>query len=161
QGLLPHREYRRRWIGRRFGPVTRSTLQERLPILRLGPGLEGVKRDAGKLAAERGGIERVADVVEPLVHLRAVVAHALAEDVGRDLVVGERLAGDGGEDGDHVVARELVPPEVEALAGEAARVLENGDGDRPDVGDGDLRELAGRRQRVGVDTLGELFPPEI
>jgi hypothetical protein len=53
----------------------------------------------------------------------------LADDVQRDLEIGERATGDTREDGEDVVARELVAPEVEALACEAAWVLEEANGD--------------------------------
>src|SRR5258708_1706890 len=74
------------------------------------------KSDLGGLAAERCAIDREADTVEPLVHLGAVLTHALADDVQRDLEIDERATGDTREDGEDVVARELVAPEVEALA---------------------------------------------
>src|SRR6266436_10134473 len=54
-----------------------------------------------------------------------------------------------------------VAPEVEALACEAAWVLEEANGDGPDVRDGDLRELSRRRERRGVDALRELLFPEM
>ena len=117
-------------------------LEKRVPILCLRPRLEVVEGDVGKLTAERCAIDRVADAVEPLVHLGAVLTHALADDVQRDLEIGERATGDAREDGDDVVARELVAREVEALAREAAWVLEDANGDGPDVRDGDLRELS-------------------
>jgi hypothetical protein len=116
-----------------------------------------VKGDAGKLTAERCAIDRVADTVEPLVHLGAVLTHALADDVQRDLEIGERATGDTRDDGDDVVARELVASEVEALASEAAWLLEEANGGGPDVRDGDLRELSRRRERRGVDALRELL----
>ena len=83
-------------------------LEERVPILRLRPRLEVVEGDVGKLTAERCAIDRVADTVEPFVHLGGVLTHALADDVQRDLEIGERATGDTREDGDDVVARELV-----------------------------------------------------
>src|SRR5258708_11214822 len=136
-------------------------LEKRVPILRLGPRLEVVKGDVGELTAERCAIDRVADTVEPLVHLDGVLTHALADEVQRDLEIGERATRDTREDGDDIVARELVAPEVEALACEAAWVLEKANGDGPDVGDGDLRELSRRRERRGVDALRELLFAEI
>jgi hypothetical protein len=132
-------------------------LEKRVPILCLRPRLEVVKGDAGKLTAERCAIDRVADTVEPLVHLGAVLTHALADDVQRDLEIGERATGDTRDDGDDVVARELVASEVEALASEAAWLLEEANGGGPDVRDGDLRELSRRRERRGVDALRELL----
>jgi hypothetical protein len=96
--------------------VVLGALEKRVPILRLRPRLEVVKSDVGELTAERYAIEREADMVEPLVHLGTVITHALADDVQRDLEIGERATGDSREDGDNVVARELVTPEVEALA---------------------------------------------
>src|SRR6266478_1870349 len=54
-----------------------------------------------------------------------------------------------------------VAPEVEALACEAAWVLEEANGDGPDVRDGDLRELSRRREWRGVDALRELLFAEV
>jgi putative ABC transport system substrate-binding protein len=136
-------------------------LEEHVPIPCLRPRLEVVEGDVGELTAERCAIDRVADTVEPLVHLGAVLTHALADDVQRDLEIGERATGDTREDGEDVVARELVAPEVEALACEAAWILEEANGDGPDVRDGDLRELSRRRERRGVDALRELLFAEI
>jgi hypothetical protein len=95
----------------------------------LHPQLEVAKGDVGELTAERCAIDRVADTVEPLVHLDAVLTHALADDIQRDLEIGEWATADTREDGDDVVARELVAPKVEALACKAARVLEEANGD--------------------------------
>jgi hypothetical protein len=106
-------------------------LEERVPILCLRPRLEVVEGDVGELTAERCAIDRVADTVEPLVHLGAVLTHELADDVQRDLEISERATGDPGEDGEDVVGRELVAPEVETLACEAAWVLEDANGDGP------------------------------
>jgi hypothetical protein len=114
-------------------------------------------KDVGKLTAERRAIDREADIV----HLGAVLTHALADDVQWDLEIGERATGDTREDRDDVVARELVAPEVEALACEAAWFLEEANGDGPDVRDGDLRELSRRRERRGVDALRELLFAEM
>src|SRR5258706_8733491 len=136
-------------------------LEERVPILRLRPRLEVVEGNVGELTAERCGIDRVADTVEPLGHRGGVHTHALADDVQRDLQIGERATGDPREDGDDVVARELVAPEVEALACKAAGVLEKANGDGPDVRDGDLRKLSRRRERRGVDALRELLFAEM
>ena len=120
-----------------------------------------MKGDVGELTAERRAIDRETNTVEPLVHLGAVLTHALADDVQRDLEIGERATGDTREDGEYVVARELVAPEVEALACEAAWVLEEANGDGPDVRDGHLRELSRRRERCGVDALRQLLFTEI
>src|SRR6476661_564260 len=127
----------------------------------LRPRLEVVKGDVGELTAKRCAIDRVADTVEPLVHLGAVLTHALSDDVQRDLEIGERATGDTGEDDANVVARELVATEVEALPREAAWILEDANGDRADVRDGDLRELSRWRERRGVDALRELLFAEI
>src|SRR5712671_7592982 len=113
-------------------------LQKRLPILRLRPRLEVVEGDVGKLTVERGAIDRVADAIEPFVHFDPVLAHALADDIERNLVIGEGAAGDARENGDDVIPRQIVAREVEALAREATGVLEDANGDRPDVRDGDL-----------------------
>jgi hypothetical protein len=64
----------------------------------------------GELTAERCAIDRGADTVELLVHLGAVLTHALADDVQRGLEIGERATGDTREYGKDVVARELVAP---------------------------------------------------
>ena len=46
--------------------------------------------DVGELTAERCAIDGEADTVEPLVHLGAVLTHALTNDVQRDLEISER-----------------------------------------------------------------------
>jgi hypothetical protein len=120
-----------------------------------------VEGDVGEITAERCAIDRIADTVEPLVHLDAVLTHALADDVQGDLEIGEWATADTPEDGDDVVASKLVAPQVEALACKAARVLEDANGDGPDVRDGDLREPSRRRERRGVDTLRELLYTEV
>lgn len=111
-----------------------------------------------ELSTQSCVIDRVADAVEPLVHLDIVFTHALADDVHRDLQVAELAAGDTREDGDNLFAREFVAPEVEALACEAARVLEEANGDGPYVRDRDLRQLPRRRERRGVDAFRRLGP---
>ena len=75
-------------------------MEERVPILLRRPRLEVVEGDVGELTAERCAIDREADTVEPLVHLGAVLTHALADDVQRDLEIDERATGDTREDGD-------------------------------------------------------------
>jgi hypothetical protein len=59
-------------------------LQKRIPILRLRPRLEVVEGDVGKFTVERGAIHRKTDAVEPFVHPGGILAHALADDIGRD-----------------------------------------------------------------------------
>src|SRR6185503_260339 len=136
-------------------------LQEHVPVLCPRPRREVVEGHVRELAAERCAIDRVADTVEPLVHLCAVLAHALADDIQRDLEIGERTTGDTREDGDDVVTRELVARDVEALACEAAWFLKDANRDGPDVRDGDLRELSCRGERHGIDALRELLLAEI
>ena len=102
--------------------------------------------DVGKLTAERGAIHRKTDAVEPFVHPNGILAHALADDIERDLVIAEGAAGDAREDGEGVIPRELVAREVEALAREATGVLEDANGDRADVRDRNLRERPCRRR---------------
>jgi hypothetical protein len=136
-------------------------LEKRVPILFLRPRLEVAKGDIGELAAERCAIDREADTVEPLIHLGAVFTHALADHVLRDLEIDERATGHPREDCEDVVARKLVAPEVEALACEAARVLEEANGDGTNVREGDLRELSCRRERRGVDALRKLLFAEM
>src|SRR5262249_1312583 len=88
-------------------------------------------------------------------------AHALADDRERDLVIGKGAAGDARENGEGFIARELIAREVEALAREATGVLEDTNGDRPDVRDGNLRERPCRREPRRVDPFGELLFREI
>src|SRR5882724_5058293 len=145
-----------RWTFGRLG-----ALEKHVPILRLRPRLEVVKGDIGELTAERRAIEREADTLEPLVHLGAVLTHALADDVRRNLEIGKRATGDAREDSDDVVAREFVAPEVEAFAREAPWVLEEANGDGPDVRHCDLRERSRRREWRGVNALRELLLAEI
>src|SRR4051812_27511560 len=85
-----------------------SALDKRVPILCLCPRLEVVKGNVGELAAERCAIDGVADAVEPLVHLDGILPHALADEVQRDLEIGKPATRDTREDGDDVIARELV-----------------------------------------------------
>ena len=87
--------------------------------------------DVGELTAERCAIDRKSDTVEPLVHLGAVLTHALTDDVQRNLEISERATRDTREDSDNVVACEFVTPEVEASACEAVWVLEEANGDGP------------------------------
>ena len=136
-------------------------LEKRIPILCLRPRREVVEGNVGELAAKRCAIDREADAIEPLVHLGAVLSHALADDVQWDVEIGEGAPGDSREDRDDVVARELVASEVEALACEAAWLLEDANGDGPDVGDGELREFSRRWERHRVDALRELLLSEI
>jgi hypothetical protein len=84
----------------------------------------------------------------------------LSDDAQRDLEIAERATGDTREDGDDVIAREVVAREVKALAGEAAWVLEEANGDGPDVREGNLRELSRRREWRGVEALRQLFLPK-
>src|SRR5260370_32640007 len=121
-----------------------------MPIPRLRPRLEVVEGDVGELTAERGAIHRKTDAVEPFVHPNGILIHALADDIERDLVIVKRAADNARENGEGVIPRELVAREVEALAREAARVLEEADGDRPDVHDVTLRQRPPRREPPGV-----------
>jgi hypothetical protein len=118
---------------------------KRAPILRLCPRLKVAEGDVGELTAERGAIHRKTDAVEPLVHLGGILAHALADDIERNLVIAKGVPGDARENGHGVIPVELVSREVEALAREATGVLEDANGDRPNVRDGNLRELSCRR----------------
>src|ERR1019366_4689389 len=135
--------------------------EQRVPILRFRPGLEAVESDVGKLTTQRRVVHRVTDTAKPLEHLRAVLAHPLPDDVQRDLEVGERATRDAREDGDYLVARELVAPEVEALARKVIRVLEDAGRDGPDVRDSDSRERPRPWEWRGVDALRELLLAEI
>jgi hypothetical protein len=58
------------------------------PILSFGPRLEVVEGNVGKFTAKRGAIHRKTDAVEPFVHLDGILAHALADNIERDLVIG-------------------------------------------------------------------------
>src|ERR1700733_6003343 len=75
--------------------------------------------------------------------------------------MGEGAAGDARENGDDLIARKLVAREVEALAREATGVLEDANGDLPDVRDGDSRERPGRREYRRVDPFGQLIFREV
>src|SRR5438046_2947542 len=94
-------------------------LQKRIPILRLCPGLKVVKFNVGELTAERGAVHRKTDAIEPCIHFGGILAHALADDLERDLVIAKGAVGHARENGEGVIPRELVACEVEALAGEA------------------------------------------
>src|SRR5713101_21075 len=111
-------------------------LQKRIPIPRLRPRLEVVESDVGELTAKRGAIDRKTDAVEPFVHLNGILTHALADDIERDLVIGKAAVGDARENGHGVIPGEFVACKVEALAGEAIGVLEDANGDRPDIWNG-------------------------
>src|SRR5260370_14157830 len=132
-----------------------------MPIPGLRPRLEVVEGDVGELTAERGAIHRKTDAVEPFVHPNGILAHALADDIERDLVIVKRAAGNARENGEGVIPRELVAREVEALAREATRVLEEADGDRPHVRDGNLRERPRRRDRRGVGPFSQPLLREV
>src|SRR5260370_19391200 len=128
-----------------------------MPILRLRPRLEVVEGDVGELTAERGAIHRIADAVQPIVHLGGILTHALADDIERDLVIVKRAAGNARENGEGVIPRELIARAVAALAREATRVLEEADGDRPDVHHANLRERPRRRGDRGAESFAELL----
>src|SRR5260370_17665848 len=136
-------------------------LQKRIPILRLRPRLEVVEGDVGELTAERGAIHRKTDAVEPFVHPGGILAHALADDIELDLVIAKRATGDTRENGEGVIPRELVAREVEALAREATGILEDANGDRPNVRDGNLRERPCRRKSRRAGPFSELLYHEI
>src|SRR5258706_5635475 len=74
--------------------MSTSNTQKCVPILRLRPRLEVVEGDVGKLTLERGAIHRIADAIEPFVHRGVFLAHVLADDIERDLVIVEGAAGD-------------------------------------------------------------------
>jgi len=46
-----------------------------------------------KLTPEGGAIHRKTDAVEPFVHPNGILAHALADDIERDLVIAKGAAG--------------------------------------------------------------------
>src|SRR5258708_12490491 len=62
---------------------------KRDPILRLYPRLKVAEGDVGELTAERGAIHRKTDAVEPFVHLNGILAHALADNIERNLEIAE------------------------------------------------------------------------
>jgi hypothetical protein len=90
-----------------------------------------VEGDVGELTAERGTIHRKTDAIEPFVHLDGILAHALADDIERDLVIRKGAPRDPRENGKRVIPSELVAGEVETLAREATGVLEDANGYRP------------------------------
>jgi hypothetical protein len=108
-------------------------------------------------ANRQTGIPHFDSKYEVEEHIAKIGVRAIVLAPVENLHFGEWATGDTGEDGEDVVARKLVTPEVEALACEAAWVLEEANGDGPDVRDGDLRELSCRRERRGVDALRELL----
>ncbi len=120
-----------------------------------------MESDVGELTAERGAIHRKTDAVKPFVHLDRILAHALADDIERNLVIAKGTPGDARENGHGVIPVELVSREVEALAREATGVFEDANGDRPNVRDGNLRELSCRRECSRVDSFRELLFDEI
>jgi len=83
------------------GPL--CALQKHIPILRLRPRLEVVEGNVGELTAERGAIHRKTDTIEPFVHPDGILAHALADDIERDLVIAEATSGDARENGEGVI----------------------------------------------------------
>ena len=117
--------------------------------------------DVGKFTAERGAIHRITDAVKPFVHPDRILAHALADDIERHLLIGKGAAGDARENGEGIIAREIVAREVEALAREASGVLEDTNGDGSDVCDGNLRKCPCRRERRRVDPFSQLLFREI
>ena len=141
--------------------ATTSLMKKRIPILRLRPRLEVVEGDVGELTAERGAIHRIADAVEPIVHLGGILTHALADDIERDLVIVEGRP----------VTRERMARASFPVSSSLARskrlpvkrrgVLKDANGDRPNVRDGNLRERPCRRERCGVDPFSELLFHEI
>jgi hypothetical protein len=98
-----------------------------------------VECNVGKFAAKRSAICRKTDAVKPFVHLDGILAHALADNIERDLVIGKVAAGNTRENAHGVIARELVAREVEALAREASGIFEDANCDRPDIWNGNLR----------------------
>ena len=130
---------------------------KRTPILILGPRSKSLESDVGKFTVKRGAIHRKTDAVEPFVHLDGILAYALADNIERDLVIGKVAAGDTGENGHGVIPRELVAREVETLAGEASGVLEDANGDRPDIWNGNLSQRPCRRERRRVDPFRQLL----
>src|SRR3984885_3856827 len=131
------------------------------PILFLGPRFEILESNVGKFAAKRGAIHGKTDAVEPFIHLDGILAHALADDVERDLVIAKRATGDTRENGEGVIPRELVAREVETLAREATGILEDANRDRANVRDSNLRERPCRRKSRRVDPLSEQLFHEI
>src|SRR5258707_5559270 len=64
------------------------------PILSFGPRLEVLEGDVGKFTAKRGAIHRKTNALEPFIHLDGILAHALADDIERNLKIGEGAAND-------------------------------------------------------------------
>src|ERR1700689_1774849 len=95
------------------------------PILSFGPRLEVLESDVGKFTAKRGAIYRKAYTLEPFVHLDGVLAHALADDIERDLKIRKRVADDARENAHGLVPGEFIAREIETLAGEAGGLLQD------------------------------------
>src|SRR5450755_3305489 len=109
------------------------------PILSLSPRLKVLEGDVRKFTAKRSPIDRKTNALEPFIHLDGILAHALADDLERNLIVGERAADDTREGGHGFIPGEFISGEVETLAGEASGLLKDANSDRPDIMDGNLR----------------------
>src|SRR3954453_24259311 len=107
--------------------------RESTPILGLRPRLKAVESDIGKFTAERGAIHRKTGARKPFVHLDSILAHALADDIERDLEIAKRAPDDAREYGYGVISREFVAREFETFAGESSGIFQNANGDCPDV----------------------------
>src|ERR1035438_8474416 len=127
----------------------------------VGAAVREVHKQCRESLARYVRLEPVIDGVEGTFAKAPSAAHPLPDDVQRDLEVGERATRDAREDGDYLVARELVAPEVEALARKVIRVLEDAGRDGPDVRDSDSRERPRPWEWRGVDALRELLLAEI
>src|SRR5260221_12408059 len=109
------------------------------PIRSSSPMLEVVECNVGKFTAKPRAIHRKTDAVEPFVHLDGILAHALTDNLERDLIIGKVAADDPRENAHGVITSELVAREVETLPGESSGVLEDANGDCPDIWNSNLR----------------------
>src|SRR6267378_7528219 len=119
--------------------ATRSLMKEAHSNPASSPMIRSLESDIGKFTAKCRAIHRKTDAVEPFVHLNGILAHALADNIDRDLVIGKVAAGDARENAHGVITRELVARKVEPLAGEASGVLEDANGNCPDIWNSNLR----------------------
>src|ERR1700735_5158 len=127
------------------------------PILSFSPGLEILERDVGEFAAKRGAIHRKASALEPFIHLDGVLTHALPDDINRDLKIRKRAADDAREDAHGLIPGEIISRKVDTLAGKAGVILQDANGDRSYIRDGNLRVGSSRRERGGIGPFRELL----
>jgi len=87
---------------------------KRTPILSSGPRLEVVEGNVRKIHGEAPrDPPQNPTRSKPFVHLDGILAHALTDDIERDLIIGKVATGDPRENAHGVITCELVAREVE------------------------------------------------